>query len=388
MNKSVSKMKSLLNVVSPSLMRQVQHDIEQHRYDKIWRNRNDVVPVMPFLDIETTLLCNLRCPFCWWWGESGLVPKMLEKKDPAVINPLTTEKIKKLMWDAKKLGTKTIHLSGAEPFMRKDTVELIEYGAQLGIDITINTNGTLLDDAILRRLAKVKNLSMVFSIDGPKDVHDSIRGKGVFDKVTTVIKKLAEYKGNNTSLRIETNTTFSPLIRGRVMELARFLDTLPIDNMTFQQLWFTTKEVAEVHKRFMKENFNIEDNGVDGHIISMPQRIYIEELIKEVDELSSARFSKPLNFKPLIRSKQINLWYTDLHFVVRQTCTAPWGTFVRVKTSGEVVFCPDDWVNYSIGNVHNESILELWNNDKAKKFRHVLGKVGTFPACARCCILG
>ena len=72
----------------------------------------------------------------------------------------------------------SFYLSGGEPFIRKDTVDIIEYISGKGMSVIMNDNGTLLTEEKLKRIARIKNLTINFSIDGPREVHDTIRGKG------------------------------------------------------------------------------------------------------------------------------------------------------------------------------------------------------------------
>lgn len=51
---------------------------------------------------------------------------------------------------------------------------------------------------------------------------------------------------------------------------------------------------------------------------------------------------------------------------------------MRVKINDKIVFCPDDLVNYPISNIYNETILNVCDGYKTKKFRQILGKVGLF----------
>lgn len=51
---------------------------------------------------------------------------------------------------------------------------------------------------------------------------------------------------------------------------------------------------------------------------------------------------------------------------------------MRVKINDKIVFYLGDLVNYLVSNIHNETILDIYDGYKTKKFRQVLGKVGLF----------
>ena len=162
------------------------------------------------VDIEMTIVCNLRCWFCWWWGTEGIAFKLVKDRDPLVTQELSTQEIFNIVDQVTKDNTPAFYLSGGEPFLRKDTVDVIEYMNNKGSSITLNNNGTLLTEEKLQRLAKLKKLSINFSIDGPEDVHDKIRGQGNFKRTTDNIRRLIELRGDSQFPSIKTNTTFSP----------------------------------------------------------------------------------------------------------------------------------------------------------------------------------
>ena len=59
-----------------------------------------------------------------------------------------------------------------------------------------------------------------------------------------------------------------------------------------------------------------------------------------------------------------------------------------MKANGDVMFCPDEWMNdFKLGNVRESGIDAMWNGEKAGKFRKELYRSKLFPACARCCAI-
>ena len=90
-----------------------------------------------------------------------------------------------------------IHLSGGEPFVYPEIVDLISYIKKSGLFLAITTNGTFLSkhaEEIIRM-----NVNRIhISIDGPKEIHDKIRGvKGTFDRIMTGLAKINKLKKHN-----------------------------------------------------------------------------------------------------------------------------------------------------------------------------------------------
>ena len=89
-------------------------------------------PILSFR-MSITNRCNVNCLYCHHDG-------MLPSKDE--MTPLEIQKISKV---AKSLGVKKIRISGGEPLIRKDIVEVIDKLNEVGFkDISITTNGTYL----------------------------------------------------------------------------------------------------------------------------------------------------------------------------------------------------------------------------------------------------
>ena len=90
----------------------------------------------PILSLRITLTnrCNVNCLYCHHDG-------MVKSKDE-----MTADELYTICKIAKKIGVRKIRLSGGEPLLKKDIVEIVEKIASLGFrDISMTTNGTLLE---------------------------------------------------------------------------------------------------------------------------------------------------------------------------------------------------------------------------------------------------
>jgi radical SAM protein with 4Fe4S-binding SPASM domain len=132
-----------------------------------------------FLDIELTRRCNLRCDYCFvgWsrdWS-SDLPPDVVE----AVIRE-----------GAGRFDV--LHLTGGEPFARKDIFDVLDLGFAHGYPrALVNTNGTMLTDAHVARLAAYGGrVELSVSFDGPAAIHDRVRGDGRFAEADRALTRL------------------------------------------------------------------------------------------------------------------------------------------------------------------------------------------------------
>lgn len=104
---------------------------QTNTYPKIDRFHRPVLS----LRISITNRCNINCFYC---HHDGIIPQEYE------MTPYEIERIARV---ARNIGIKKIRLSGGEPLVRTDIVEIIRKLSQLDFqDMAITTNGTLLEE--------------------------------------------------------------------------------------------------------------------------------------------------------------------------------------------------------------------------------------------------
>ena len=117
-----------------------------------------------FVSWNVTFRCNLRCGYC---GALDAPRRECE-----------TEEIKAGLQELYRLGGRWITFGGGEPLLRRDLGDLIVYAKSLGFQVFVSTNGHFVPKRI-EDLRPVDNLN--FSLDGPREVHDAVRGSGAFE---------------------------------------------------------------------------------------------------------------------------------------------------------------------------------------------------------------
>lgn len=166
-----------------------------------------------------TFKCNLRCKYCGLWK--------LKRYE------MSTNEIKRAMDEFSKAGTIQWHLTGGEALIRKDIGEIIDYGASKDMFISLGTNGILLRD----KINEIKRLNLLaVSLDGPKEIHDKIRGKGVFDKAIEGIKVVKGIGLNTHIVCVLSKLNMSNNCWG-IKELFKIADELDV-RVNFQPLYF------------------------------------------------------------------------------------------------------------------------------------------------------
>lgn len=170
-------------------------------------------PTPFFASYNVTGRCNLKCTFCEWWKND--IPELTTKKALVAIDSICS------------LGVPFFDISGGEPLLRKDLFTLAKRVSSYGCVVSMNTNGTLLNEKIVKQVAEIFD-TVVVSLDGPKIVHDTIRGVlGTYDKSVKAIKLL-----KSNGVRTGINSVVTPL---NIKILPKFIDELQ-KNVDFFQI--------------------------------------------------------------------------------------------------------------------------------------------------------
>ena len=140
-----------------------------------------VCPTPHHVMLEPTQRCNLNCGMCWRSSTqltAGAELPLEHYLDFLRRNP----RIRK------------VTLIGGEPFAREDTPELSRQLDRI-VDVVVCTNGTGLGEREHSILASCRHIqSVCISLDGPREIHESIRGsRGCFDKTIDTIRALAPH---------------------------------------------------------------------------------------------------------------------------------------------------------------------------------------------------
>ncbi|MCQ2979333.1 MAG: GTP 3',8-cyclase MoaA [Clostridia bacterium] len=133
------------------------------------------------LRISITNRCNVNCIYCHHDG-------MLDTR-----SEMTPDEIFHICKLAKKIGVEKIRLSGGEPLVRKDLVEIVKKVSTLDFkDISITTNGIFLKD-IAQELYDAGLNRLNVSLDTLDDeTYQNITGKSYLDEVKAGLIKSVE----------------------------------------------------------------------------------------------------------------------------------------------------------------------------------------------------
>ncbi len=311
------------------------------------------------VSFEVTRNCNLNCIFCSVENEL---------REPE----LTKEDFFSLIDELDDIGIKVLLISGGEPFVSKDTLDIIKYASKKeGIKkIHLASNGTLITPETALLLKENRITASHVSIDSSKkEMHDWFRGrKGIFEDamkgVTNLIKAGIAEVGIHT---VVTNFNYKEIPEvlqlihsygGNVYSLERFL---PVGKGKARD-----KELAPSSEEYC---FALES-------------LY---KVKKAYENNNMYITLGDPLKALVDKEYYNYYSQFNGSGVCFGCLAG-VTDLTIDASGNAKYCFHS--HYKVGNVMESSFLNVWKHELLQKLRDRNNLKGSCGTCKNRWICG
>lgn len=131
--------------------------------------------------------CNLRCTHCF----ISCAP------DNTAFGFLDAATVDRFLEESTRRGVKEYYFTGGEPFLHPEMIDILERTLAIG-PATVLTNGTIMTEPMVRRLAVIRDgspysLELRISIDHFDEAkNDAIRGEGSYRRAMKGARRLAE----------------------------------------------------------------------------------------------------------------------------------------------------------------------------------------------------
>lgn len=297
-------------------------------------------PDLNYLFLYLGWKCNLNCEHCW-------VPKDAYDTDSV----LSKEKINEILDFVKRKKTKNIKVSGGEPLLYKDTVsDIIKFAQENSINISIETNGTLLDEDFIKD-HQYEKLRYSLSLDSanPQE-NDRFRGMtGAFAQTYDAIKGLLKY-GINFNLTYSTYDGDET----KIDQIIEFAARNTISNI----------KINPVIKMGRAENYDQSD---------FVTTISPEKIL----ELYTKYCIRPI--KGVVVSIMVPPALSGIYFLkdIAQKCpenicaNCPTMNLLSILPNGDVGLCAEAYRSSTLrfGNINDKTLDEIWNSDCLNNFR-------------------
>jgi len=207
--------------------------------------------------LYVTRRCNLHCSYC------GV--RDPQKKD------LPTHKVKKTVDKMYQLGVRFISFFGGEPTLRKDFPEIVEYAHAKGMITHVSTNGMLLDDMYIERIAKagvdIINVSIdsIAAFDGSEKSYQ--QGKALLERLIAARSMYSFEIQSNLVLTARNLKSVVPVIKeltssGIALSLAIIDKIQDMRSQVDSALFFRTESQKQELYRIIRYVILLKRSGV------------------------------------------------------------------------------------------------------------------------------
>jgi MoaA/NifB/PqqE/SkfB family radical SAM enzyme len=191
--------------------------------------------------VGLTNACPQRCTYCYNKGRAGRV--------------MDTATIKRVIRELKELGVFWLGLTGGEPLLNKDLLEIVE---SVGADCAVKlfTTGSTLTPRLASDLKKAGLFSVSVSLDDwREEEHDRARGtRGAFREALRAIEVFKKTDGLHVGVSAVLSREM--IVRDEVEELFSFLSGLEVHEAwlseakpSVQGFWKSDLVITEAERR-------------------------------------------------------------------------------------------------------------------------------------------
>jgi radical SAM protein with 4Fe4S-binding SPASM domain len=309
-----------------SLYQKLRKRLRDLLYFACYHTRQTRLPYSPStICIEASSFCNLKCQMC---------PQSFNHtwKDGHMELAL----FRKIIDEIKHYAFRVILQNRGEAMLQPDIFPMIRESTAAGLVTGFNTNGTLLNEANAQKLLDSGLDTILISFNGEtKEVHDSISQAPVFEKVLVNVRRFL-------AMKRDRNLT-SPLV---AIQVLKYFDV-----------------PGEQGRNEISDNFKSLFKGlpVDEFVCTLAYNRSGSSWQKSNMAINPPRYSY-------------------------QPCRWMWTEMV-VGWNGSVMPCCMDFnEEYILGNVCDEPLLHIWNNQRMIALRNAasIGRLQNFAACNNC----
>ncbi len=293
-----------------------------------WKKNKDCYPI--YVEIGPTNRCNHRCIFCCY---DFFVNKTGINIDREVMLRTLKEMAEK--------GVKSIMFAGdGEPLLHKNIIEFVEKAKEFGLDVSITTNGSLLDDEKAKKI--LPHLSWIrFSVDaGTSETYAKVHGVSAenFNKLIDNIKNAVEIKKkNNLNVIIGVQFLLIPENIPDVLKIAKIAKQIGVDNLQIKP-------------------YSQHPDSINKFVVNYKDYAY---LAPELEKFNSTNFKIFFRKQTIKRIEEGNI-YSKCHGL---------SFFTLIDAKGDMLPCSLYYGNQDLiyGNLYKNSFQEIWEGEKRKK---------------------
>jgi radical SAM protein with 4Fe4S-binding SPASM domain len=283
------------------------------------------------MHVELTYRCNFRCIQCY------------NTTHAATDREMSVDEWRRTLEQLAALGCYLLTFTGGEVFVRKDVVDILQAACDNGFSFRINTNGSLINEAMLKKLEPMRPFLQCFDVSfygATPQVHDTLaRRAGAYEATLRAVKLMAEAK-------MSLNTKFVTMR----------------DNFEGIAKWKADMRELGVRHGITTGTLIPKTNRDMAPLVQVLTDEQFKDLleIERLEEVSGSHFCRPGH--------------------------------VRGAITPDGFVSPCEWLtDFKFGNVRERPLSDIWYSDESRSFRNIFEEEESEcpscelrPGCSRC----
>jgi radical SAM protein with 4Fe4S-binding SPASM domain len=285
-----------------------------------------------------------------------------------------------------------LYLWGGEPLMYRHIGRVLELLQEDRRQTTICTNAYFIPknlDALCRISA---DLELLIALEGFESEHDRLRGKGSFAKVMEQIQTLGRLRAEGVFKgQISVHSVINDAMVGRLYELVSFFEQQGVDLVLLCFPWYIAEETSKEMDGFVRQHFEwlIDVDAGKHSWDAFKYRVdpaNLDRLVEDIRRINARTWHTQVRYQPGLEFDEIEAFVRGSSMTARcaTTCKVI-NSRVDVTPNGHVSACKF-FAEFNVGNLHDQSLAEIWKSEPYGKIREVLGRQLS-PACSKCNVL-
>ncbi len=354
------------------------------------KNPAYALPVPFEIGLKLTNRCDLRCTHCFQWNDSGYHYHM-DKSENTKSGDLDIAIVRDA-FEFTKSTNAMVYLWGGEPMIYEHWPELIKLLQEDPRETVICTNGLSISKHIDDLCSISEHLTVLVSIEGTEELHNGLRGKNSFKRTMGGLNLLlekrltGEYKGF-----VSVAAVLSDDLIDSMHEFCSFFEEKGIDTLYINFPWYIPEDVSFEMDALFKEKFSWMGtdrsfrnswHSFDFHV--NPEKF--EQLLEQIKKLNEKQWNLRIRFQPdLDEAEMLDFIKGGTKPAQKKTRCLGISNRLDILPNGTVTPCKK-FIEFSVGNLHNESLQDLWQGIPFSKFRELHNNT-LMPICSKCEIL-
>ncbi|MBI3929585.1 MAG: radical SAM protein [Armatimonadetes bacterium] len=288
--------------------------------------------------------CNLRCRHCYSSASPRPGPELSLAECLALIPVL------------RAIGVRFAILSGGEPLTHKHLYEIVAGLKSAGIRTYLSTNGLLIDEKSVGRIAAEFDYVGI-SLDGTPEVHDRFRGKrGAFQRSLRAVELCLE-----RDIRLGVRFTITPMTRESLPFLFRLAEELQVPKVYVSHLVYSGRGQA------LSALSPQDERNATEYILDRAFQ-YVEEG-RAIDVVTGNNEADAVLLLRRFAQRHPSQAHRLEDRLVRWGGNQAGVRMLNINSRGEVR--PDPFFAHSVGNVRDDPLDELWRSSPLlRRLRH------------------